>query len=355
MKENEGINVLSTFNGMGCIWLALDKLGVKVNKRYSSEIDKYASIVNNENYPDTIQLGDITKIDAYNLEKIDLIVGGSPCQGFSFAGKQLNFNDPRSKLFFEFVRIYREIKNFNPNVKFLLENVKMKKEYQDVITSLLEVEPIEINSSLVSAQNRKRLYWTNIKGIEQPEDKGLYLKDILLSGYEVGRVVNRRKDEFGIRKENDLSIERQQYFEPRKDSKSGTLTTVPKDNMVIDFSKCELSEKIQKRFVELKENINTNSYIGTTKPSFRTIGQRDIVYGSNQKMGCLTATDYKQPKQVYFEDVLRKLHPIECERLQTVPDNYTASVSNSQRYKMLGNGWTIDVISHILKYEYGKD
>lgn len=131
------INVLSVFNGYGSIWLALDRLGVKVGRRYSSEIDKYANTVNDKNYPDTIQLGDITKINANKLNPIDLFVGGSPCQGFSFAGKQLNFEDERSKLFFEYVRILKEIQTINPDVMFLLENVRMKKEYQDVITKLL--------------------------------------------------------------------------------------------------------------------------------------------------------------------------------------------------------------------------
>lgn len=343
------MRVLSVFDGMSCGQLALNKAGIEYDEYFASEIDEYAIKVTQHNFPLTKQLGDVTKINVWSIGHIDLLIGGSPCQGFSFAGKQLNFDDPRSALFFEFVRIWKEIKQINPNAKFLLENVRMKKEYQDVISNYLGVQPILINSSLVSAQSRNRLYWTNIEGITQPEDKGIYLKDILLSGYGVGRVVNRRKNELGVREDNNKSIPNQSYFEPREDGKSGTLTTVAKDNTVIDFSKCELSEKIQERFVRLKENIKENSYIGTTKPSFRTIGQRDIVYGSNQKMGCLTATDYKQPKQVYFENVLRKLHPIECERLQTVPDNYTDCVSFSQRYKMLGNGWTIDVVAHIFK------
>jgi len=176
------MNVLSTYNGMGCIWLALDKLGIKVKKRYSSEIDKHACAINDKNYEDTIQLGDVTKIKSEDLEKIDLVVGGSPCQGFSFAGKQLNFGDPRSVLFFEFVRLVGECKKLNPNVKFLLENVKMKQEYQDIISTCLGVEPIEINSTLMSAQSRKRLYWTNIEGVKKPEDKGVELCSILESG-----------------------------------------------------------------------------------------------------------------------------------------------------------------------------
>ena len=169
------MKVLSLFDGISCGRLALERAGIKVDKYYASEIDRYAIQVAKKNYPDTIQLGDCTKLNYLELLDVDLVIGGSPCQGFSFAGKQLNFNDPRSKLFFEFVRAVRTIR---PKY-FLLENVKMKKEYQDAISAELGVEPIEINSSLVSAQNRKRLYWTNIPNITQPADKGILLKDIV--------------------------------------------------------------------------------------------------------------------------------------------------------------------------------
>lgn len=173
LKEKR-INVLSLFDGISCGQVALEKVGIKVNKYFASEIDKYAIQVTQKNYPKTIQLGDITKLNLKELPKIDLIIGGSPCQGFSFAGKQLNFNDERSKLFFEFVRILREL---NPKY-FLLENVKMKKEYKDIITKELDVEPIEINSADFSAQERKRIYWTNIP-IKKWEEKNILFKDIL--------------------------------------------------------------------------------------------------------------------------------------------------------------------------------
>lgn len=176
------INVLSLFDGMSCGMIALERAGIPVNEYYASEIDKYATQVSESNYPNIIRLGDVTEVSGC-LYDIDLLIGGSPCQGFSFAGKQINFEDPRSKLFFEYVRILKEIRITNPNVKFLLENVRMKKEYQDIISGLLGVEPIEINSALVSAQNRVRLYWTNIEGVTQPEDKGIMLKDIIEAGY----------------------------------------------------------------------------------------------------------------------------------------------------------------------------
>ena len=182
MKGEEGINVLSLFDGMSCGRIALDRAGIAVNKYYASEIDKYAITVAQANYPDTIQLGDITKINLDNLPKIDLLIGGSPCQGFSFAGKQLAFDDPRSKLFFEYTKILSTLEDRNPYIKFLLENVRMKKEYLDVISGLLGVQPICINSALVSAQNRVRYYWTNIEGIDQPADRSIYLCDIIENG-----------------------------------------------------------------------------------------------------------------------------------------------------------------------------
>ena len=167
--------VLSLFDGMSCGQIALNRAGISYGKYYASEIDKHAIKVTQHNYPNTIQLGSVTDIKCTDLPKIDLLIGGSPCQGFSFAGKGLNFDDPRSKLFFEFVRLLEETK---PKY-FLLENVKMKQEFQDIISKQLGVKPILINSSLVSAQNRERLYWTNIPIQGLPNDKGLFLKDVI--------------------------------------------------------------------------------------------------------------------------------------------------------------------------------
>ena len=191
------MNVLSLFDGMSCGQLALRRAGIKVDKYYASEIDKYAIQITQKNYPQTIQLGDIRNIRSRELSKIHLLIGGSPCQGFSFEGKQLNFQDPRSKLFFEFVRIKNEC---NPDI-FLLENVKMKKEYQDIISSYLGVEPIEINSALCSAQNRRRLYWTNLS-IQEPEDRSIYLDDILDSDIPGILVDYNQKGEFSILAKN---------------------------------------------------------------------------------------------------------------------------------------------------------
>lgn len=272
------MKVLSLFDGMSCGQIALNQLGIKVDEYYASEIDKWAIQVTQKNYPDTIQLGDITKWREWDIDwaSINLVYGGSPCQGFSFAGKQLAFDDPRSKLFFEFVDIVNHIKGLNPDVKFLLENVRMKKEYLDVISEYMGVQPVMINSALVSAQNRVRFYWTNIGEIEQPEDRGILLKDIIESGT-------------GIDAEKARTIDAN-YFKGGK--------------------------------------------IGGTHQSSKR----------NYK---ITGGGHREPKIAQPELTWRKLTPLECERLQTVPDGYTDGVSNSQRYRMLGNGWTVEVIKHI--------
>lgn len=288
-------NVLSLFDGMSCGQIALNRAGIKYDKYFASEIDKHAVKVTLDNFPNTIQLGDVTKIDFKSIGKIDLLVGGSPCQGFSYAGKQLNFNDPRSSLFFEYVRALKELK---PKY-FLLENVVMKKEYIDTITEYIGLEPIEINSSLVSAQNRSRLYWTNIPNVTQPKDKGIKLKDILEKNknWNKATILGRRLNKEGKREDYNKNIEIVQCLEVRalNREKSNCLTTVAKDNVL------------------------------TPLP----IGRHIDVYGKSLKF--------------------RNLTPLEYERLQTVPDNYTSSVSNNQRLKMLGNGWTVDVIAHIFK------
>jgi DNA (cytosine-5)-methyltransferase 3A len=374
------MNVLSLFDGMSCGQIALDQLGIPVNKYFAAEIDKYAIQVAKKNYPNMIHLGDVKNVktmvtpnDTYlwmdgfdRGHKIDLLIGGSPCQGFSFGGKGLNFDDPRSKLFFEFDRLLKALK---PKY-FLLENVKMKKESEQVITDYLGVEPIEINSNLVSAQNRKRLYWTNIPMDGLPEDKGIMLKDILeeetaefyrageylqekrrtsdknpdmlnpdyrsqantihdvdgksgtvcagTHGYAIGyvpepkgaRIVNRRLDERGKRQDYNKDIPLQKRLELRTDDKSNCLTTVHKDSVLADPVIRDKSECV------------------------RTGGR--LSYDRHE---------WDSIDNMHW----RKLTVTECERLQTVPDGYTCGVSNTQRYKMLGNGWTVDVIKHIFE------
>lgn len=283
------MNVLSLFDGMSCGQIALKRLGAKVDNYYASEIDKYAIKVAKKNFPNTIHLGDVQQVmwpESFDGHKIDLLIGGSPCQGFSFAGKQLNFDDPRSALFFEFVRLLKECK---PKY-FMLENVRMKQEFQDIISSYLGVRPIMINSSLLSAQNRVRLYWTNIPNVTQPQDMGIVLKNILEDGF-----VDRDKA-------HCLDAN---YF------KGGNLKSY--------------FEKHRRQLVFTKDGICH-------------VGDADI------KDNVVTVNN------MYY----RKLTPLECERLQTVPDGYTEGVSNTQRYKMLGNGWTVDVIAHIFKNIFTK-
>lgn len=315
------MNVLSLFDGLSGGSLALQKANIKVNTYIASEIDKYAIQVANHNFPNILHVGDITKLSYSNGKlyadgnvvftgTIDLIIGGSPCQGFSFAGGQLAFDDPRSKLFFEYTRLLKET-----NAKyFLLENVKMRKESEDVITKCLGVTPIVINSSLVSAQNRVRLYWTNIPNVTQPKDLNIMLADIIEGGY-------------ADRDKSYCKSRRQLVFDRPCTTK--------------DFKNTSLCHHVANA-----TDINGNESIKR-------------VYATSGKAPTLTTMQggHREPKVSYDGVKYRKLTPLECERLQTIPDNYTLVVdangkqlvSNSQRYKMIGNGWTIDVISHILK------
>ena len=308
---------------MSCGQIALSRAGIKPEKYYAAELDKHAITVTRANYPSTIQLGDVTKWGEWDIDwkSIDLLIGGSPCQGFSFAGKQLAFDDPRSALFFEYVNILNHIRKHNPDVKFLLENVKMKQEFLDVISDHLGVEPVFINSSLVSAQNRQRYYWANWE-FAQPEDKGVVLADIIESG-----VVDREKS-FCI----DAS-----YF------KGGNLKSYFEKNrrqLVFDLS--EINPRCAE--VTINENGVRPHRNDPRKSGISELGR--MLFSDAEKSYALTTSH--MPKLI-DEIGYRKLTPIECERLQTVPDNYTNHVSNTQRYKMLGNGWTVDVIAHILR------
>ena len=280
------MNVLSLFDGMSCGQIALNKLGIKYDNYFASEIDKYAIQVTQKNYPNTKQIGSVVDVNGEDLPKIDLLFGGSPCQGFSISGNKLNFEDQRSKLFFEFVRLLQEIK---PKY-FMLENVgSMNSDIRDRISNILGCKPLHINSSLITAQHRNRYYWTNIPQSNIIEND-VKFRDILESNvdckyYYSKKVLNR------------LDLE-----DIKRAGKAGY--------------KCKGIE------VDKCAPIVARHYKGMQSQHYPVI------------------------KEV---DGFRKLTPIECERLQTVPDNYTACVSNSQRYKLLGNGWTVDVIAHIFK------
>lgn len=296
------MNVLSLFDGISVGRLALENAGIKADNYFSSEIDTHAIKVSERNYPDIIRLGNVSDYLEWDLPKIDLIIGGSPCQGFSKAGKMLNFDDPRSVLFFKFVEA---LEHFKPQY-FMLENVGMKKEYKDVITGYMKVEPIEINSKLVSAQTRPRLYWTNID-VDKPEDLGITLDDVL--------------DD----KVDDKYYLPLDYFKGSGVHFKGGAWIIP--------------EATKKGYVEVREG----ECVDLTFLNSKTRRGRSM----KEKSNCLTAASFKYCKL----DLgwFRMFTPIECERLQTLPDGFTEGVSDSQRYKMLGNGWTADVISHIFK------
>ncbi len=444
------MNVLSLFDGMSCGMIALDRLGIKVDNYYASEIDKYAMQVSAANYPEIIQVGDITKLDLSTLPKIDLVMGGSPCQGFSLAGKQLAFDDPRSMLFFEFVKCVKEL---NPKY-FLLENVRMKKEYLDIISEYMGVEPIFINSSLVSAQSRQRYYWTNIPNVEQPEERGIVLRDILEDQPKPSNLISNKPQRVGtyveqvkvrkhevdtpnlqhllrvfksqskktnrqIAEETNLPITKVEHWF-RTDSsfaipsddvwlKLKEVLAIPVDTFdaqIMDFEYRDgVFESTQRVYGDhgksptltasnsdqLIQTSDKPQHIGTAvdinghdqikrvyspdgkSPTVTTCGgghrEPKVVAGAwrgryqedgsvkqklhlnkQSKSYALTASfphkmNFLTKDEVYW----RKLKPLECERLQTVPDNYTNHVSNTQRYKMLGNGWTIEVIAHILQ------
>ena len=488
------MKVLSLFDGMSCGQIALNKLGVSIDTYYASEIDKYAILVAQKNFPNTIQVGDITKLDATNFKDVDLILAGSPCQGFSFAGKQLAFDDPRSALFFEFIRLLKEIK---PKY-FLLENVRMKKEFIDVISEqvskcypeiLFGIEPILINSSLLSAQSRQRLYWTNIQGVTQPEDKNIVLRDILETDGETDLVINngseakkqniekgttllardykgwntygmtgvREKpqqvgkliEKVKVRKHKvDILLLQQALRAYKQNSKktnkqiadetnipitkvehwfrTDSSFAIPSDDIwfrlkeVLGFTSSVFDKQIMEFEIkdgvyETKQRVYSDKgksptlthgnadkliQIGTAvdinghdilkrvyspegkAPTLNTMGggNREPKVACGRMVGRYKVDGVRQDHKgsvagkttqmlelrrdqktnnlstVQKDNVLtkddvywRRLTPLECERLQTVPDNYTDGVSNTQRYKMLGNGWTVDVIAHILK------
>lgn len=481
------MKILSLFDWMACWYEALVRAWIKIDKYYASEIDKYAIQIATKNHPDIIEIWDVTQVNGADYDA-DLLIWGSPCQWFSVAGKMLNFDDPRSKLFFEYVRLLREIK---PKY-FLLENVKMKKEWQDIISSALWVQPIEINSSLVSAQNRKRLYRTNIPNVSQPKDKGIILKDILQDNvdekyyysaerwnrilawkYDIAKRLEdaqkkcntimtvwwgnhekkilvshcpatREFDWDGFHEDKTPTLLARDYKDPKTalelisveggvvkvkqatkqwfivandgdwislaypnsttrrgrviHQKSNTLTTeweshvilipqtvrVRKYEVDIEWLKSELREHKSLSNKEIAERLDIPKT--TVDHWFRidncfAIPDAEIRFRLKELLWITTdrfdksITEFEEKPWTYEkaerkilpswkmttlttsqnDDIvdyprIRKLTPIEYERLQTLPDNYTAGVSDSQRYKMLGNWWTVDVISHIFSF-----
>jgi DNA (cytosine-5)-methyltransferase 3A len=319
------MNVLSLFDGISAGRVALERAGIKVDNYYASEVDKWAIQVSNKNYPDIKQMGDVTKWREWDIDwgSIDLVIGGSPCQGFSFAGKQLNFEDPRSKLFFDYVDICHRVIDENPNMKFLLENVRMKKEYQDVISQYMGIEPIMINSSLLSAQNRVRFYWQNISNIDQPEDKGMVLKDILEDSVDDKYNLTAEAVDYMSRLRNGKP--RWEYHKNPIDGKAACLTA----NMYkgVPYGVLRIPEATKQGYVELNENE------GIDLTHFKSATRRGRLM--KEKSNCLTVNSFDYCW--YDGYICRKLTPLECERLQTFDDEFTSGISNTQRYKALGN------------------
>ncbi len=280
-------NIVSLFDGISCLQIALNRIGMPYENYYASEIDQPCITITQKNYPNTIQVGDICDLKKSDFPSdIDLLVGGSPCQGFSLMGKQLNFDDSRSKLFFEYVRLWKALK---PKY-FILENVKMRQDIQDAISAILGVQPIEINSALFSGQNRRRLYWTNIPKVAK--------KITQLNGQGVG--------------------------------------------------------------ITGKSLLTDQTYEIATVRKGKNGSPRQIVKPATDKLPCLTASYYKginadgRPGKAksfgdYEQGKIEMLSPVECERMQTVPEEYTAGIAKTQRYKALGNGFTVEVIAYILR------
>lgn len=345
------INVLSLFDGISCGRVALQRAGIPVNKYYASEIDKYAIMITQNNFPDTVQLGDVTKWEDWDIDwgSIDLLIGGNPCVSWSVAGKQLGTEDPRGQLLFDYVNILHNIQKHNPNVKFLVENVKMKQEFQDIFSKMLGVQPVEINSALLSAQNRKRLYWTNWE-FGQPEDKHIMLKDIVHEYSKVDRDKAICLNEYIVPFDKTLQIldkevERGKVGYFGKDSQANRVYYIHDKAVTLCGSAGGGAAKMGQYLFGCLTPDRVNK---------RQNGQR---FNEGDKFYTLTAQD---KHGVLVEGYIRKLTPVECERLQTLEDGFTANgidqktgkvvpISNTQRYKALGNGWTVDVIAHILK------
>ena len=321
------MNVLSLFDGMSCGQIALNRLGIKYDNYFASEIDKYAIQIAKKNYPNTKFVGDVEQLNAKKLPKIDLLIGGSPCQSFSIAGDGSGF-DGKSKLFWEYVRILKEVK---PKY-FLLENVKMKKQWEDIITKEMGVKPYRFNSSLVSAQNRERLYWTNIPNIGIPKDKGLVVADIMEDEVDEKYYLSKKAIDYMSRLRNDK--QRWEYHKNPLDGKAACLTA----NMYKGVPYGVLRYPTSYRVASLE--VNGHDYLKRVY-SFS---------GKSPTLASISGGGHHAKIFDHDKETARKLTPTECERLQTVPDGYTEGVSDTQRYRMLGNGWTISIIEHIFSH-----
>lgn len=393
------MNILSLFDGISTGRYCLEQCGTPVENYVACEIDKYAIAVSKAHYPDIVQMGDVRGLSitfdvvtntthTRNLltgkhisfkGKYDMIIGGSPCQGFSFAGKQLNFNDPRSILLFEYVDLLNCIKEQNPDVIFFLENVMMKQQFQDVISELLGVKPIKLNSALVCAQNRRRLYWTNIPYYGEPDDRGILLRDILETD-GTGFVINR--NERNERNDKAMCLDAN-YFKGADNH--GQRTQIEQDNKSLCLSAgyannpsiCDYA-KSQKQLIRIgniypsrgiAERIYSEQGKSPTLCTSTTGGNKMPKVGIVQKprgfnkggfyqekSPSLTSNSWQENNKLLNGIHYRKLTVTECERLQGMPDGYTQrlipakkQISATQAYKMLGNGWQADTICFLFQ------
>lgn len=378
------LNVLSLFNGMGCVWLALDGAGIEVGKRYSSEIDKYAIKLNDALYPDTIQLGDVKGVDVSKLGHIDLVTAGSPCQSFSFAGKRKGMSttceieivtleqylklksegfefEGQSYLFWEFVRILEELKVINPDIKFLFENVEMGKEWETVLCKALGYNAIHINSALVSAQNRKRIYIVNFglapgglfgdleSVITQPKDRGILLRDVL---------------ENEVAEKYYLSDKMMSYFKTRaKNFNNGKVNIRDEEGksscLTASMASCDISDNFIKVDTDLKKSKNQDKAncftAGGNSGGLHSDMTLIVASRGRENSGTLTQNIGSSSPRNVKDFRIRRLTERECCRLQTIPEPaidkmLSCGVSGTQVYRAVGNGWTIDVIAYLFSY-----
>ncbi len=377
------MNVLSLFDGKSSGFTACELAGIEVGTYYSAEIDKYAIQVSNAIHPNQTRLGSVTEWRDWDIDwsSIDMIFGGFPCQAWSMAGKQLGDKDERGMLFWVMLDIMKHVRHHNPKVGFLIENVKMKKEFEEYITYHMEnavgdVHKILINSALVSAQNRNRYYWTSWE-CTQPEDRGIVLADIIEEPCKVGRVVGRKiNPETGKRDDYNPNLKTEQRVEPRLDDKSGCLTTVQKDNVVI-MQRARGNNPGGVRAIDGKtptlsaDSWEHNNHLAHILSDAAMARMERKKYSKPQVMPDKTGTINTKNNSgqlsmdsgttlIPVSDIkYRKLTPRECFRLQTTPEHYIdkildCGVSNSQLYKIAGNGWTDEVIAHILRGASGK-
>jgi DNA (cytosine-5)-methyltransferase 1 len=444
-----GIRVLSLFDGMSCGQQALERIGVNVLEYYASEIDKHAIAVAMHNYPNTKQLGSVIDVDGYKLPKIDLLIGGSPCQSFSFAGKRKGMSTKceteiltlehyldlkaegyefkgQSYLFWEYMRLLNETKP----TYFLLENVMMGEKWEKILSKAIGVKPIQINSALVSAQNRNRLYWTNIgmqpmglfgdleSIIPQPKDKDILLKDILESEVDAKYYLSQQRIETMLKSERSVPYVNEEtkkyncllagYNKIPTDGQYLVHNTLPRSSMTvkgktgllsrndgktycldtgstnaielfgfIKFGRTDEAKEMRKESMKngkdytsfqakkitgidydkmntLTTAINKDNMVMQLNPSTESNGcqpyQQNRIYDTDGISPALMAQMSCGTHAIKHERKIRRLTPLECERLQTVKDGYTSVASDSQRYRMLGNGWTVDVIAYIFGF-----